>query len=193
MRAGVRPGLQILWVCLRWTGRFDSDSLPPEIGRGRGVAQPPFEIFLVTNQRPVPSMKTMALAPPGEGREPIRLPTANGPERSEGAQSGLREPGEAFQADIFESGSEPMYIAYYTPSRPAWPKAVWNDRYAAAIRASRTASTNFRALDVITSRLASRRAFASTSSPPAATAAAPALMNSGVVSRLTPPVGTKSI
>jgi len=29
MRAGVRPGLQILWVCLRWTGRFDSDSLPP--------------------------------------------------------------------------------------------------------------------------------------------------------------------
>src|SRR6516164_2618051 len=29
MRAGVRPGLQILWVRLRWTGRFDSDSLPP--------------------------------------------------------------------------------------------------------------------------------------------------------------------
>src|SRR5579884_3348180 len=29
MRAGVRPGLQILWVCLWWTGRFDSDTLPP--------------------------------------------------------------------------------------------------------------------------------------------------------------------
>jgi prevent-host-death family protein len=29
MRAGVRPGLQILWVRLRWTGRFDSDTLPP--------------------------------------------------------------------------------------------------------------------------------------------------------------------
>lgn len=31
MRAGVRPGLQILWVCLWWTGRFDSDTLPPEL------------------------------------------------------------------------------------------------------------------------------------------------------------------
>ncbi len=31
MRAGVRPGLQILRVCLRWTGRFDSDTLPPEL------------------------------------------------------------------------------------------------------------------------------------------------------------------
>ncbi len=30
MRAGVRPGLQILWVCLWWTGRFDSDTLPPK-------------------------------------------------------------------------------------------------------------------------------------------------------------------
>ena len=29
MRAGVRPGLQILRVCLWWTGRFDSDALPP--------------------------------------------------------------------------------------------------------------------------------------------------------------------
>jgi len=29
MWAGVRPGLQILWVCFWWTGRFDSDSLPP--------------------------------------------------------------------------------------------------------------------------------------------------------------------
>ena len=29
MRAGVRPGLQILRVCLWWTGRFDSDTLPP--------------------------------------------------------------------------------------------------------------------------------------------------------------------
>jgi hypothetical protein len=29
MRAGVRPGLQILWVCLWRTGRFDSDTLPP--------------------------------------------------------------------------------------------------------------------------------------------------------------------
>jgi len=29
MRAGVRPGLQILWACLRWAGRFDSDALPP--------------------------------------------------------------------------------------------------------------------------------------------------------------------
>ncbi len=29
MRAGVRPGLQIPWVCLWWTGRFDSDTLPP--------------------------------------------------------------------------------------------------------------------------------------------------------------------
>jgi len=66
-------------------------------------------------------------------------------------------------------------------------------RYGIDIRASRTASTNFRALEVITSRFASRRAFASTSSLPAATAAAPALMNSGVVSRLTPPVGRKSI
>ncbi len=29
MRAGVRPGLQTLRVCLWWTGRFDSDTLPP--------------------------------------------------------------------------------------------------------------------------------------------------------------------
>ena len=29
MRAGVRPGLQILRVYLWWTGRFDSDTLPP--------------------------------------------------------------------------------------------------------------------------------------------------------------------
>ena len=29
MRAGVRPGLQILRVCPWWTGRFDSDTLPP--------------------------------------------------------------------------------------------------------------------------------------------------------------------
>jgi hypothetical protein len=36
MRAGVRPGLQILWVCLRWTGRFDSDSLPPDIASPHG-------------------------------------------------------------------------------------------------------------------------------------------------------------
>src|SRR5438128_11202 len=56
-----------------------------------------------------------------------------------------------------------------------------------------TASRKRRELDVITSSLPSRRAFKSTSSPPTATAAAPALMNSGVVSRFTPPVGTKSI
>lgn len=31
MRAGVRPGLQILWVPLCGTGRFDSDTLPPTI------------------------------------------------------------------------------------------------------------------------------------------------------------------
>lgn len=30
LRAGVRPGLQILRVCLWWTGRFDSDTLPPK-------------------------------------------------------------------------------------------------------------------------------------------------------------------
>ena len=30
MRAGVRPGLQILWTLLCGVGRFDSDSLPPE-------------------------------------------------------------------------------------------------------------------------------------------------------------------
>ncbi len=29
MRAGVRPGLQILWSRLCRDGRFDSDSLPP--------------------------------------------------------------------------------------------------------------------------------------------------------------------
>src|SRR5438128_7801832 len=60
-------------------------------------------------------------------------------------------------------------------------------------RPDRTASINRRALEVITSTLPSRSAFTSTSSPPTATAAAPALMNSGVVSRFTPPVGTKSI
>jgi hypothetical protein len=38
MRAGVRPGLQILWVCLRWTGRFDSDSLPPDITPQRAAS-----------------------------------------------------------------------------------------------------------------------------------------------------------
>src|SRR3989441_5830896 len=59
-------------------------------------------------------------------------------------------------------------------------------------RPDRTASINRRALEVITSTLPSRSAFTSTSSPPTATAAAPALMNSGVVSRFTPPVGTKS-
>ncbi len=31
MRTGVRPGLQILRVCLWWTGRFDSDTLPPAL------------------------------------------------------------------------------------------------------------------------------------------------------------------
>jgi len=29
MWAGVRPGLQILWIRLWWIGRFDSDTLPP--------------------------------------------------------------------------------------------------------------------------------------------------------------------
>src|SRR5712692_5850960 len=29
MRAGVRLGLQSLWICLWWIGRFDSDTLPP--------------------------------------------------------------------------------------------------------------------------------------------------------------------
>ena len=66
-------------------------------------------------------------------------------------------------------------------------------RRQAPARAARTASINRRALEVITSTLPSRSAFTSTSSPPTATAAAPALMNSGVVSRFTPPVGTKSI
>jgi len=32
MWAGVRPGLQILWICLWWIGRFDSDTLPPKFG-----------------------------------------------------------------------------------------------------------------------------------------------------------------
>lgn len=36
MWAGVRLGLQILRVCLWWTGRFDSDSLPP-IPRTLGI------------------------------------------------------------------------------------------------------------------------------------------------------------
>src|SRR2546426_4879597 len=43
-----------------------------------------------------------------------------------------------------------------------------------------TASTNLRAVEVMTSSRPSRSAFASTSSPPTATAAAPALMYSGV-------------
>jgi hypothetical protein len=30
MRAGVRPGLQILWILLSGIGRFDSDTLPPD-------------------------------------------------------------------------------------------------------------------------------------------------------------------
>lgn len=34
MRAGVRPGLQILWICLWWIGRFDSDTLPPSARSG---------------------------------------------------------------------------------------------------------------------------------------------------------------
>jgi hypothetical protein len=34
MWAGVRPGLQILWVSLCGTGRFDSDSLPPSLSTG---------------------------------------------------------------------------------------------------------------------------------------------------------------
>ena len=29
MWAGVHPGLQILWACLWWADRFDSDALPP--------------------------------------------------------------------------------------------------------------------------------------------------------------------
>jgi hypothetical protein len=33
MRAGVRPGLQILWSRFYRDGRFDSDSLPPEIAQ----------------------------------------------------------------------------------------------------------------------------------------------------------------
>src|SRR5438876_11477595 len=60
-------------------------------------------------------------------------------------------------------------------------------------RPDRTASINRRALEVITSTLPSRSAFTSTSSPPTATAAAPALMNSGVVSRITTQVETTSI
>src|SRR5439155_765591 len=72
-------------------------------------------------------------------------------------------------------------------------QATKNKELQAPARADRTASRKRRALDVITSSLPSRRAFKSTSSPPTATAAAPALMNSGVVSRFTPPVGIKSI
>jgi len=138
MRAGVRPGLQILWVCLRWTGRFDSDSLPPGFASAGRVAHPLFRKELGVNPLTRPPSAVTLSPHGGEGCGPIV-------------------------------------------------------RYAIDIRASRTASTNLRALEVITSSFASRRAFASTSSPPAATAAAPALMNSGVVSRLTPPVGTKSI
>ena len=138
MRAGVRPGLQILWVCLRWTGRFDSDSLPPGFASAGRVAHPLFRKELGVNPLTRPPSAVTLSPHGGEGCGPTV-------------------------------------------------------RYAIDIRASRTASTNFRALEVITSRFASRRAFASTSSLPAATAAAPALMNSGVVSRLTPPVGRKSI
>ena len=40
MWAGVRLGLQILRVCLWWTGRFDSDSLPQDFWRlDGGVAR----------------------------------------------------------------------------------------------------------------------------------------------------------
>jgi|GEM_PF-2381937 hypothetical protein len=41
MRAGVRPGLQILRVCLWWTGRFDSDTLPPKPSAIRGLWKTP--------------------------------------------------------------------------------------------------------------------------------------------------------
>ncbi len=41
MRAGVRPGLQILWVCLWWTGRFDSDTLPPTLSAFQGLRESP--------------------------------------------------------------------------------------------------------------------------------------------------------
>ena len=34
MRAGVRPGLQILWTRLWRAGRFDSDTLPPRRSAG---------------------------------------------------------------------------------------------------------------------------------------------------------------
>jgi len=47
MRAGVRPGLQILRVCLWWAGRFDSDTLPPSLymGRRKRRKPKPFQAF----------------------------------------------------------------------------------------------------------------------------------------------------
>jgi hypothetical protein len=54
-----------------------------------------------------PKPRTPAFAPlGGEGGEPVRHSGANGPERSEGAQGKLREPGEGVQPAIFEPANE---------------------------------------------------------------------------------------
>jgi|SRR5262249_3490537 len=47
-------------------------------------------------ERSALSLSKGSLAPWGEGGKPVRLSAANGPERSEGAQGKLREPGEGF-------------------------------------------------------------------------------------------------
>jgi hypothetical protein len=63
--------------------------------------QPADKCRAMKTNRPQPS-------PPfgGEGAESVRPSAANGPERSEGAQAELREPGDGVQPAIFRSTGE---------------------------------------------------------------------------------------
>src|SRR5262249_51927723 len=78
-------------------------------------------------------------------------------------------------------------------ARPAYGNGLADYAPAASARPLRTAARYCLARSSMMSNRPSLIDFASTSSPPTATAQAPAFRNSGVVSRFTPPVGIISI
>ena len=69
MWAGVRPGLQILWVCFWWTGRFDSDSLPPASFL-RAESPVRFQARFLPRARRSPQERVTGLLPMPQRRKP---------------------------------------------------------------------------------------------------------------------------
>jgi len=79
MRAGVRPGLQILRVCLWWTGRFDSDTLPPT-SSPRALENQEMMLDESTRAEEVPSQQGNQTAGTARARISATDPTSRKPQ-----------------------------------------------------------------------------------------------------------------